>query len=368
MVIRLALLHVASSCRTALAKSLQLGALCAPLAVVACQPKFSDRFSEVTGPRVLALRSDPAEALPRGNVDYSVLIADGSGTVLHPNVTFAFCNQPKPVNEISDVSSACFGSGDQVVEFGTGTALTGAIPAQACSQFGPNVPLTKPGEPPGRPTDPDATGGYYQPLIMHVFADDTQVDALGETRIKCGIASGTVQQLQEYSQKTKPNQNPALTSVTVPTLGDAPLSEDDGMTPPLSVPLGSKQTLRAAWPSCPLEPVCGDGICSPGEDETSCMEDCATMPVGCAGPEPYAYFDPGTFTLTERHEAMRVSWFATAGTFESDHTGQPEANYMNTTSDSAWTAPSEPGPVFIWVVLRDDRGGVDWKSFRIDVQ
>ena len=340
----------------------------APCTLLACQPKFSDRFSEVVGPRVLALRSDPAEARPRAKVNYSVLIVDERGSVAQPNVTFAYCTQPKPVNQISDVSAACFDTGDQIVEFGTDSAPTGVIPAQACSQFGPNVPLTKPGEPSGRPTDPDATGGYYQPVILHARADGTPLDALGETRINCGIASGTVQQLQEYAKRTKPNQNPVLASVTVPTLGDVPLSEDDGATPPLSVPRGVQQTLRAAWPSCPAEASCGDGICSPGEDETSCMQDCALNPVGCSGPEPYAYFDPGTFTLSDRHEAMRVSWFATAGSFDSDHTGQSEANYRITSSDGVWTPPNEVGPVFLWVVLRDDRGGVDWKSFRIDIQ
>ncbi|HEX3850303.1 MAG TPA: hypothetical protein VHW01_05015 [Polyangiaceae bacterium] len=328
----------------------------------------------MTGPRVLAVRSDPAEALPRAKVAYSSLIVDQSGIIPNPQVTFSYCNQPKPVNELSDVGAACFDpidpddAGDEVVEFGEGLTPTGAIPAQACSQFGPNVPITKAGEPPGRPTDPDATGGYFQPVILHVIADRTALDALAETRISCGIASGTVEQLQEYSERTKPNQNPALSSVTVPTLGDAPLSEDDGMTTPLTIPRGSKQTLRASWPSCPATASCGDGICSPGEDETSCMADCAKNPVGCTGPEPYAYFDPGTFTLIDRHEAMRVSWFATAGSFDSDHTGQTADNYLVTNTDGTWTAPSDAGPVFIWVVLRDDRGGVDWKSFQVDVE
>jgi hypothetical protein len=351
--------------------ALRLAGLAALLTLAACEPTFSDRFSEVTGPRVLAVRSDPAEALPRVTVSYSALIADENGTIAHPNVTFAYCNQPKPVNELSDVAAACFGTDTtdmDIVQFGVGTMPTGSIPAQACSQFGPNVPITQAGEPPGRPTDPDGTGGYYQPVILHVFADDTELDSLAETRITCGIASGTVQQLQAYSARTKPNQNPVLSAVTVPTLADSALTEDDGVTPPLIIPSGSKQTLRASWPSCPVTASCGDGICSPGEDQTSCMQDCALNPVGCGGAEPYAYFDPGTFMLLDRHEAMRVSWFTTAGVFDSDHTGQPAEDYMLTTSDGAWTAPSTPGPVFLWVVLRDDRGGVDWKSFKVDVQ
>ncbi|HEY4102292.1 MAG TPA: hypothetical protein VGM44_00310 [Polyangiaceae bacterium] len=324
----------------------------------------------MTGPRVLAVRSDPAEALPRVKVAYSSLIVDQSGIAPNPQVTFSYCNQPKPVNELSDVGAECFDTIDagDVVEFGEGVAPTGSIPAQACSQFGPNVPLTKAGEPPGRPTDPDATGGYFQPVILHVVANHTELDALAETRITCGIASGTVEQLQEYSERTKSNQNPALTAVTVPTLGDAPLSEDDGVTTPLTIPRGTRQTLRAFWPSCPVAASCGDGICSPGEDETSCMADCAKNPVGCSGPEPYAYFDPGTFMLIDRHEAMRVSWFASEGSFSSDHTGRSESEYTVTSSDDTWTAPTTPGPVFLWVVLRDDRGGIDWKSFRVQVR
>jgi len=60
---------------------------------------------------------------------------------------------------------------------------------------------------------------------------------------------------------------------------------------------------------------------------------------------------------------MRVSWFATGGSFDVDHTGRLESEFAQTTSDDTWTAPKDPGPVFMWVVLRDDRGGVDWQEF-----
>ena len=65
---------------------------------------------------------------------------------------------------------------------------------------------------------------------------------------------------------------------------------------------------------------------------------------------------------------MRVSWFATRGTVDKDHTGRLESESDETSSDNIWTAPEETGPVFMWVVLRDDRGGVDWQSFKVDVQ
>jgi hypothetical protein len=65
---------------------------------------------------------------------------------------------------------------------------------------------------------------------------------------------------------------------------------------------------------------------------------------------------------------MRVSWFASAGTFEHDRSGRPEADAGSPFSDNAWTAPSEAGDVRLWVVLRDDRGGVGYGSFYVHVE
>jgi gamma-glutamyltranspeptidase len=65
---------------------------------------------------------------------------------------------------------------------------------------------------------------------------------------------------------------------------------------------------------------------------------------------------------------MRVSWFATAGAFDSDHTGNVEANYRLTSTTNGWKSPATPGPVFMWVVLHDSRGGLSWQSFQLAVR
>jgi len=129
---------------------------------------------------------------------------------------------------------------------------------------------------------------------------------------------------------------------------------------------GRKVTLRASWPSCPSEPQCGDGLCTSGETSNDCPDDC-TNPVGCGGAEAYAYVDPQTGAFTARHEAMRVSWFVTQGELKDDHTGRLEEEYQTSSSDDEWTAPAQPGLVFLWVVLRDARGGSDWQSFQLQV-
>ena len=38
------------------------------------------------------------------------------------------------------------------------------------------------------------------------------------------------------------------------------------------------------------------------------------------------------------------------------------------TTTNTWTAPSTAGTVTLWVVLRDSRGGIGWKSYRVAVQ
>ena len=354
-------------------------ALCLPL-LFACNPEFTNRFSAVDGPRVLAVQSSPAQVAPGKAVSYQILVVDSQGTVANPNVDWSFCTQAKPVDELNDVAQACFGTGDNVMPFATGASAKGKLPKTACRQFGPDLPVTLPGEPPARPTDADSTGGYYQPVILAVRDAHQTVPTLAETRITCGLASSTGAQFEDYQTRSKANENPQLSSVVVLSMGSAPLTDPSAAVDmgaagaggvaaaaPLVVPHGTEITLRAAWPTCPDSPVCGDAMCTSGETVTDCPDDC-TNPVGCTGPEEYAYLDPAQNLVVTRHESMRVSWFATQGTFGDDHTGRLEEEYGTTSSDNVWRAPSAPGPVFMWVVLRDARGGVDFHSYELQVE
>ena len=333
--------------------------------LVACNPEFANRFSAVDAPRVLAVQATPAEVAPGSTLSYRMLVVDDHGTVSNPQVDWSFCTHAKPINELNDVAAECFGTGDFVVPFASGAEATGVLPKNACRQFGPDIPETHAGEPPGRPTDPDSSGGFYQPLILTVQAGGESIATLAETRITCGLANGSGD-LEAYRQRSKANENPELSQVVVTSMGNAVLTDgSDGA--PVSVPHGQTLTLRASWPTCPTVPLCGDGMCTSGEGVADCPDDCTT-PVGCTGPEEYAYVDPASSVLSPRHEAMRVSWFATLGEFRDDHTGRLEEEFAQTSSDNTWRAPATPGLVFMWVVLRDARGGVAWRSYQIQVQ
>lgn len=51
----------------------------------------------------------------------------------------------------------------------------------------------------------------------------------------------------------------------------------------------------------------------------------------------------------DHREAIRVSWFASAGALASDRPGRGEAE-IDTFADDVWTTP-DAGPAHLWVVL-----------------
>ena len=70
--------------------------------------------------------------------------------------------------------------------------------------------------------------------------------------------------------------------------------------------------------------------------------------------------------VTDRTEEAVISWFATAGKFGATHT-TPQ---LTKTLDNTFTAPKTPpadGRVSVFLVVRDQRGGVGWTSIEIGV-
>jgi hypothetical protein len=318
------------------------------LALGACAPKLNDRTFLVTHETVLAVRAEPAEAPPGAQITYTALVATPTGELAAP-IDWAFCTERAPLASLGTVNVDCLAaSGDAITPFGTpGTTATGTLPMNGCRVFGPEVPTVGPHDPPGRPVDPDETGGYYQPVRL-LDASTPSAPAIERTRIACGLGNGSGDDRAMFGMRYRPNHNPDVAEVELTIDGGAPITVDPA-TPsaPIAVPTGAHVALRAAWPECPT--------------------DLASLPEGgCAGSEPYLVFDAVAQQLTERREAMRVSWHATAGVLDRDGTGR-DASDLERTSDDTWTAPDAAGPAWIWVVVRDARGGVGWLRVDLDV-
>ncbi len=301
------------------------------LASSACKPDLGSPASLVASPRILAVRATPAETTPGGAVAFDALAVDSTGTIAAPTLTWSFCHAPKPPAEANAVSKECLTTPD---EAGPTPTLTTTLPADGCMLFGPQTPPVKPGQPPVRPRDPDVTGGFYQPLRVTLQTDTGADLAFELERITCLLANAPVDVSRTFTTTYTANVNPTVERVVLDPAGAAtPLLGADATTD-VTVAAGTRVTLEVDWPESAVE--------------------------------SYPVWDLSTRTLVTHREAMRVSWFATAGLFDLDTTGRGEEE-TETFAQNSWEAPAESGTVHFWVVLRDARGGIDFGSFDLTV-
>ena len=296
-----------------------IGALAA---LGACVAPLPDDTPIVTGPRLLSARAVPAEAAPGEVVSLEVLAWDGAGPVDDPPVDWGFCTAIKPLAELGPVAPSCL-AGDDQEPLGVGPSVEGAVPADACSLFGPNPPPPAEGEPAGRPADPDVTGGYYQPVV----ADWGEEQLLASVRIRCGLANVSQEDYVAWNQGYLSNVAPT------PTLwiNGAAVADGDAV----AVPRGPV-SVSVAWPDC----------------DTS-----------CGGAESYLLWDPVQTALTTRREAISATWFATDGSWEVARSGVAGSDRTHVL-DNTWTFGDDTD-VWLGVVLRDERGGVGWSQVQL---
>jgi hypothetical protein len=349
-------------------RALAVAGPAAAVLALSCRPTLDQTISIISEPTVLAVRSDPPEAPTMNDVEFTALYVDGSGAIASAPVSWAFCTARNPLANLGPVNPQCLqASGSWFVPVGVGLQATGAIPDNACRQFGPDVPQPMMNQPQGRPVDPDSTGGYYQPVRVLAPGAAGPSSTIGDTRLSCGLANAIGNVSAEFAKRYHVNTNMAVASLSVSGGASASsmLSTDaKGATNPVQA--GTHMMLSAAWAACPTMDVCGDGFCGPDETAQSCPSDCTT-PKGCTGAERYANFDLETQSVIDQREAIAVAWFATGGTFDEDRTGRDSTD-LTATSDNGWLAPAQPGLVHMWVVLRDDRGGTGWAEYAFDVR
>ena len=337
-------------------KRANIGAMVLLVLLAACKPQVGPPISLISGPAILAVKGEPAEVDPKAadpTVHYEALAVDMGGRVPAPNaditspLLWSICNRPKPPTESNSVSAACL---DENALPGTAgdspDTYSAPAPLDSCTLFGPQIPQSPEGQPPIRPRDPDVTGGYYLPVRLSLSVPDglrragmaTQDSVIGFQlqRIYCGLANAPGQYVYQYGKDYTPNQNPVIASLTLQQPGADPVE-----VPPISAggaafPVAAGQTvsLTVSWPA---ESV-----------------------------ENYPAWDVLTRTLPNHYEAMRVSWYATAGSFEHDITGRSESEFETLFAENTWT-PGAPGPVHLWVVLHDSRGGTDFAGYDFDV-
>jgi hypothetical protein len=291
--------------RLLLPLALLLAAVCGPSVV----PQ-----SEIHTTRMLAVRADPPELLLLGDagtvpppVHFSSLAVTSDGGT--PLVTFALCLSGDPFSP----TFQCPGSDgidlpDDTLDLNSPTfaPLLGALDGGfGCAQLPPNgLPQTEPG-------------------VVQVAVGFLATSGTGPGESERGVYRLGVR------CAGRPNHNPELLAVTVPDGGSVegatfPPEQEIQLTPriPDSGP-------DSAWPSIGID----------------------------GGIETYSSFDGGV-----AYENLNYSWYASV----------PEMIYFRsrepTPPDSSETAYTRfkghaAGSVTFYVVLRDGRGGTDWKVF-----
>jgi hypothetical protein len=282
-----------------------------------CNAPLDQRLAIIDQPRILAITAEPPEAKPGAMVTYGVVAAapDGPAAVA-PN--WAYCTAPKPPTEDDIVAPACLGD-TQVIDLGTAATVTGTLPATDCALYGPDTP-------PGnfRPRDPDATGGYFQPVRADVALGGVELVAFGLSRITCNLPTAPTTVAHDYQLGYVANTNPTLLPLALTGAGGAALATD-------AIPATTAVTLVASWPITAVE--------------------------------SYLSYDAASETLVTRREAMQVSWYATGGSIAVDASAVDEAD-PSTTVATTWLTPAA-GPAWLWLVLRDSRGGIATQTIAV---
>jgi hypothetical protein len=351
------------------------------LVSVGCVPDVDVDEALVSGPRLLAVAFDPPEAKPGESVTARALFVTTDGPVTasalalpKPDLVWAQCVARRPLTELRPVSGECIAADpDALSPAGSGIEISTALPAESCQLFGPDLPPVSEGSVGARPVDADVTGGYYFPLLARFGLGGAAPSlALSQVRLSCGLPNARREDAARFNARALPNANPRISRLE---LNGRRVTRRTRTGEPLTVKAGARFEVVATWPECPASATCGDGVCQLDETDESCPADCdattrdgapVVYPAACAGAEPYLVLDPIGRELVVRRESMRVAWYATGGTFAFERTGRAESEAVRTSANT-WTAPSVPGRHYLWVVLRDARGGTGWVQLTVDV-
>lgn len=304
----------------------------APILLAACALLCGcndfDPPSLVNKLRVLAIKAEPPELPSGATTTLTPLVivpgtADGGTDGGAPEISYEWTlcrSQPVPGSgdAVNPDCLATDGGSDRFQPLGTQPTAVLVMPA-----------ITNPLE----LGLPDATGGFYVPVVLRVRAGAAEVDSVVRVRLQV---------------TPSPNHNPSFDGLFEVT-GDVDLggpSNDGGGGPggmpvaiedgkPLPVMLTDEVRLRATL--------------KPGSDEMF----------------PELTGDPRAMNIVTVAEQPRFFWYATAGEFSDDVTGEALPDSVLKFDKH----PPDPGAlVDVWVVAHDDRGGIDWIHRQLQVQ
>jgi hypothetical protein len=254
-------------------------------------------MGSVHEPTLIAIVAEPAEAMPGEQVTYRSVVATPHGPQESSEAAWSFCRTPRSLSENTAVSVACATTQEQPIAAG-GLEIEANIPMDACARFGPETLAGL------RPTDPDGSGGYYQPIRLELDGQE----AVFRHRVRCALANAPFEVARRFQSEYQPNRAPGILRVQA-------LDTEAALT------AGERVKL--------------------------------TLDVAPDAAESYLVYDLSAVELKQRTERLDVRWYASAGKLEIERSSAVDGH-----ASARWAVPERAGSAWIWVVLRDDRGGV----------
>ncbi len=260
-----------------------------------CSSPFAP-YSHIGALSVIAIHAEPPEVGPNQTTTLTATAFDPMGRPIV--IDWAACTLP-PDSSGAEIPPACFttASGDGILPIGEGDSVSFTMPDL---HLDPKTAFLQ--------HRFDATDGVYLPIRLVVKAGDSTLQAAYGLR---------------YSVlPMPPNRNPIITDIVI--AGDA-----DGGAPDASLTDG------LAWDRS--SPLTMRAILSPDSAEQYMV---------------VSLDSNGNPVATQKTEVLRVAWFATEGAFDNEVTG---LDRPDTTLTFDATTPA--GPLDVWTVVNDGRGG-----------
>jgi hypothetical protein len=308
----------------------------AGLVCTACVPDLDVKASRVDATRVVAVRATPAEVTPGSSVTWDAVVVTPLPTPSF-QIDWAMCTVPRNPADSITVAGACFAPVDlaamgalvTTLPGATGARAQGAVPSDACRKIGPEVMMS--GDMPVRPPDADITGGYQLPLRLQLQDANGGTDtSFDRQRVRCNLAAAPITAAREFAMRYANNVNPVIESISV---AGTPPSPADGSAR-FSVASGARLPLTVNWPA--------------------------------AARETYVLFDPVAREVREKPETLEIAWYTNGGEFERDRT-TPDEQDASFSSNELILDRGLTGTITVWIVLRDDRGGVGVATLAFDL-
>lgn len=272
------------------------------LALSGCQADFDPAaYLKDQDLRVLAVKAEPPEIAAGETTTLTPLIVNGPATL-----DWAYCTLPAVPGSGNMVNDECLSgdTGPYLVQLGQGDTMTVTMPE--VNPFAGELGL------------PDQTTGFYLPVRM--------IARVGTQKIV------TIYRLR-YAITPNRNTNPVLTGVYVTIDSDAVVDGGVDLIPidpavPLEVTLVNKLRVRA-----------------------QVTPESAQTYLKLVG-------DPREMNFAPEVELARYRWYAPAGAFSQDTTGDARPD---TEIDFAHRPPTRFDlPFQLYVVVHDGRGGIDF--------